>query len=75
MMKPETKRLDQSIGSLLESWINRDTDDCRFCNEPVEGDPPTSEQFCDDGCEENWELVSEARIAIGSRDLEQRGYD
>lgn len=74
-MNAETQRLDQSIGSLLESWINRDTDGCRFCNEPLGRGSPSSEQFCDEDCHTKWETVSEARIVIGSRDMRQRGYD
>jgi hypothetical protein len=67
--------LDQRIGSILEAWVNRDTGEgCRFCNEPV-GDVPAMEKFCSEECEDRFETVMDARIAIGKRDLQQRGYD
>lgn len=67
--------LDQQIGSILEAWINRDTKGvCRFCNEPV-GDVAPDERFCNDECKDRFETVMDARIAIGKRDLQQRGYD
>lgn len=77
MTEPRTGRnlLDQQIGSYMEAWINRDTgENCRFCNEHV-GDVPPDERFCDAECEEEFNRVMEARIAIGERDMDQRGYD
>lgn len=74
-MTPEEERLDQSLGSLLESWYTRATgENCRFCNEHV-GDVDADEKFCSETCEERFETVFEARQALGKRDLEQRGYD
>lgn len=69
--------LDQQIGSLLEAWYTRDVDEdqCRFCNERLDEPAPAQERFCDDECEDAFEKVFEARLAIGKRDLEQRGYD
>jgi hypothetical protein len=70
--------LDQQLGSLLEAWTTRDVPacQCRFCNEqlfePVD-DP--AEQFCDCDCADAFETVLDARIALGNRDLHQRGYD
>jgi hypothetical protein len=71
--------LDQRLGSLLGAWTTRDVpaDRCRFCNERLnEGvviDP--DERFCDDDCEADFETVVDARLALGRRDLAQRGYD
>lgn len=71
-------QLDQQLGSLLEGWINRDTPDdcCRFCNDPL-GEPRESpaDRFCDIDCEEDFNTVLSARIALGKRDLNQRGFD
>jgi transposase-like protein len=70
--------LDQQLGSLLEAWTTRDvpSNQCRFCNEqlfePVD-DP--AEQFCDCDCADAFETVLDTRIALGNRDLHQRGYD
>lgn len=70
------QQLDQKLGSILEAWINRGTPGaCRFCNEPVDGALEPSEQFCSEQCEERFETVMDARIALGQRDMEQRGYD
>ena len=67
--------LDQQIGSILEAWITRDTDGvCRFCNSHV-GDVAPDERFCTDECKDRFEKVLDARIALGKRDLQQRGYD
>lgn len=74
-MNPQQRQLDQELGWLLESWTTRDTGEgCRFCNTPV-GDVPNEEKFCDETCEERFEQVMEARVAVGKRDLQQRGYD
>jgi hypothetical protein len=43
-------------------------------NEHV-GDVPPAEKFCSEECEDRFETVMDARIAIGKRDLQQRGYD
>lgn len=67
--------LDQQIGSLLEAWLTRDTDGCRFCNAPLSGDPAPNDQFCTSDCREKFDDIMEARTHLGSRDLEQRGYD
>ena len=72
------QQLDQLIGSLLDRWTTRDVaaDQCRFCNEAL--DEPTddpSERFCSEACGERFEKVMAARIAIGKRDIAQRGYD
>jgi hypothetical protein len=69
--------LDQQIGSILEAWINRDVDDdqCRFCNEQLDEPAPPGDRYCDDECEAAMDQVFDARIAIGKRDMEQRGYD
>jgi hypothetical protein len=64
-MNAETQRLNQSIESLLESWISRDTDGCRFCNETADGDPP-AEQFRDD---ESRERFMAARASSASCSL------
>lgn len=70
-------QLDQQIGSLLEAWINRDvpSDRCRFCNEPLDDSEPPAARYCDESCEEAFDQVLEARLAIGRRDLDQRGFD
>lgn len=69
--------LDQQIGSRLEAWTTRDTGAyCRFCaDEHVGENVPASERFCSATCENRFETVMEARIALGQRDLDQRGYD
>lgn len=69
--------LDQQIGSLLEGWITRDVpaERCRFCNELLEEPVEPPERYCNETCEERFDTVLEARLAIGKRDLEQRGYD
>lgn len=77
---PETpyavSQLDQTIGSQLEAWLTRETGDyCRFCATVLVGDVEPEERFCSESCEEDYQLVRDARIAIGKRDLEQRGYD
>ena len=70
--------LDQQLGSIIEAWATRDVaaDQCRFCNETLDAptDDPT-ERFCDEDCQIGWETVMDARIALGKRDLSQRGYD
>lgn len=73
----DPRHLDQQIGSLLEAWINRSVEDnqCRFCNDALDEPKPPSERYCDDECESAFEKVMDARVAIGNRDLEQRGYD
>jgi hypothetical protein len=70
--------LDQQLGSLLEAWTTRDlpADQCRFCTERLaEAVDDPAEQFCDDDCEADFETVLDARVALGQRDLDQRGYD
>jgi hypothetical protein len=71
-------KLDQQLGSIMEAWTTRDVaaDQCRFCNERLEEptDDP-SERFCSASCADDFETVMDARIALGRRDLEQRGYD
>ena len=72
------QKLDQVLGSLIEAWYTRDVaaDQCRFCNETL--DEPTDDpagKFCSDECEQRMETVMDARIAIGKRDMAQRGYD
>ena len=68
--------LDQQIGSILEGWQNRDTGEyCRFCADEHVGDVPPAERFCSDECEASFDEVAQARIVIGERDLEKRGYD
>lgn len=73
----DSERLDQFIGSMLEAWINRDVDEdqCRFCNERLEEPKSAAERYCSVECEQRMETVLEARVAIGKRDMEQRGYD
>jgi len=68
--------LDQLIGSLLENWLTRDTGNrCRFCNLEL-GDPrEPGDRFCSARCKEDFNKVFEARLAIGKRDLDQRGFD
>lgn len=67
--------LDQQIGSLLEAWPTRDTDDCRFCNAPLSGDTEPKNQFCTSDCREMFDDIMEARAHLGARDLQQRGFD
>lgn len=79
-------RLDQAIGSLLERWLNEDTGElCTFCREErVRLKPPDvsepagdwdGEKFCSRTCADRFGKVFEARLEIGKRDLDQRGYD
>jgi hypothetical protein len=71
--------LDQQLGSLIEAWYTRDVPDghCQFCNEAIDGEPVTkgAHEYCDDSCRDDLEQVLQARLVIGERDLEQRGYD
>lgn len=67
--------IDDQLGSIIESWTTRDTGEgCRFCGEPV-GDVDPAEKFCDEKCSDRFDTVVEARIALGKRDVEQRGFD
>lgn len=67
---------DQMIGSVLESWVNRDTGEyCRFCADVHVGDVESNEKFCSDECRERFDQVFDARLAIGKRDIDLRGYD
>lgn len=72
-----TNQLDQQIGSIIEAWTTRDVadDQCRFCNEELDEAEPPDERFCSDDCEDDFRQVMDARIAIGKRDMDQRGYD
>lgn len=55
--------------------MTRDTgESCRWCGEHV-GDVPEGEKFCGDDCEESFSTVMDARLELGKRDIEQRGYD
>lgn len=76
-MNLNDQQLDQVVGSLLEAWTTREVpaDHCRFCNESLDEEPLPDRRFCDESCEADFEKVLEARIALGERDLEQRGYD
>lgn len=69
--------LDQQVGSIMEAWLTRETNpnQCRFCNNSLDWEADPAERFCDNDCEEAFEAVQEARVAIGERDLRQRGYD
>jgi hypothetical protein len=68
--------LDQQLGSIIEGWTCRDTGEyCRFCAVERVGDVPPIEKYCSDECEERFNKVMAARLAVGKRDLEQRGYD
>jgi hypothetical protein len=70
--------LDQHLGSILEAWTTRDVDGdrCRFCTDHLEAPvEDSSDQFCNEECAAAFETVMDARIALGHRDLEQRGYD
>lgn len=70
-------QLDQQLGSILEGWINRDVrdDQCRFCNAQLDDEKPAADRYCDEECEEDFGTVMQARLALGRRDLNQRGYD
>lgn len=69
---------DETIGSLLDHWLTRKMNGrCRFDNvelvERFEGHPEL--QFCGPKCRESFDKVVAARIAIGARDLDRRGFD
>lgn len=68
---------DQTIGSILERWLTTPCKGkCRFCRQPLEDlDVEPNEQFCSLNCKNDWHKVMRARIAIGQRDLRQRGHD
>ena len=69
-------KLDQRIGTMLETWTTRDTGAyCRFCADERVGDVDEQDKFCSSKCRERFDQVLEARVAIGSRDMDQRGYD
>jgi hypothetical protein len=69
---------DQILGSILERWLTTKVpkNKCRFCRKELKKpahDPKN--QFCDQECFRGWQKVMAARLAIGKRDLKQRGYD
>lgn len=67
---------DQIIGSILERWLTTPCKGkCRFCREPVSEELKPPDQFCSEECKKKWQKVMEARLVIGKRDLDQRGYD
>jgi len=70
--------MNHDLGSLLEAWTTRDSPGCAFCNAPspdYTSEDTGGREFCDEDCKEGFEKVIEARLALGRRDLEQRGYD
>lgn len=77
----DTTQLDQQLGSLIEAWYTRDVPDghCQFCNEEIDDvDAAPSEgvhDYCSEQCREGAQTVQDARLALGQRDLRQRGYD
>jgi predicted nucleic acid-binding Zn ribbon protein len=72
-------RVDQLLGSYMEHWVTREVPEghCRFCNDPHGSDPVENgrQRFCDEDCHEEFEKVFKARLALGRRDMDQRGYD
>jgi hypothetical protein len=72
-------QVDQQLGSILENWYTRDVPDghCRFCNERHGDDPieQGQQRFCDEGCHDQFKKVFQARLALGNRDMDQRGFD
>ena len=72
---PYGEGVDRMIGSYLERWITMDTGIyCRFCRVEVAREDGAGDYCCGD-CEDSFRAVMEARIEIGNRDLDQRGYD
>jgi hypothetical protein len=72
--------LNAQIGSILEGWLLEGvTGACQFCREDLGPDDDTVTKgelvFCSEECREDWKTVQEARLALGKRDLEQRGFD
>jgi hypothetical protein len=70
--------LDKHVGSILEAWTTRnvDADQCRFCSDRLDAPAEdAAERFCDEDCADAFETVMQARIALGQRDLSQRGFD
>ena len=68
--------LDQQLGSILEAWVQRDVpeDHCRFCNEPLDELKEPSGRYCDEECASAFGDVLQARLALGERDMRQRGF-
>ncbi len=73
---------DEAIGSLLEHWLTRDTGQrCRFDNVPLAEGSLTDKlrdaslRFCGAECRKAFETISEARVVLGLRDLNRRGFD
>lgn len=67
---------DEVIGSILERWLTTTyKSKCRFCRKPVSKDMKPPDQFCSKDCKEKWQKIMEARLVIGKRDLDRRGYD
>ena len=66
---------DEAIGSWLENWLTRQdgTSLCRFCNTKLS--TTTLPHFCTGSCKKNFEVVQHARLLIGERDFERRGFD
>lgn len=73
---PYNDGIDAQIGSLLERWITIETGEyCRFCRTERVPDEPIQDRFCSEDCEQAFETVLNARLEIGKRDMDQRGYD
>lgn len=76
MSRVGRSQLDQQLGSILEAWVTQETGDrCRFCRQERVRDASKNDRFCSEGCREDFKQVQQARLALGQRDLEQRGYD
>ena len=70
--------INRQLGSLLERWYTRDTPGCAFCNVPDPAfthEDTGAREFCDDECRQDFERIVNARLAVGKRDMAQRGYD
>lgn len=71
-------KINAKLGSLIERWYTRSTDGCDFCNAPDpehQTDETGQNEFCDEECAESFVQVFEARLALGDRDMAQRGFD
>jgi hypothetical protein len=68
-------QFDQILGSILEAWLVRKTNCCRFCNEKIDVKKDFKNQFCSEICKIRFEKIFDARMMFGERDIRSRGYD
>ncbi len=69
---------DEAIGSELEYWLSgreHPKGRCFFCGKPSNEFRVGIREYCSERCRDDERAVFAARLAIGRRDLERRGFD